>query len=635
MTKERAGGSLKTAIYATCSILVLVCVFSMLVVRWNQTNMFRSFELSEQSERTSTAIREIDRDVQELKARSEKHLQTGAESEFDASQTLQKSLLAKIDDVKSQDDTGDIHETLELMKTSLKTFQDQLEQASKQRKLRTELVQRSLPESDRNFNLLFDELQRVLTSENKKVPNQLVDGVQAYLRARQSLQQYFINPRSSDFDDAIDSLGRARRLFAQLDLKTDTPEGQSVDVSTMLSSIDEELASFADRGSLAFQATRSYLFYANVVMAGEISEFTYYSNQLKKNVAFRQAENRQTQERTREQTRTISVVVSALAIGLAIILAGRLSLMILQPISSITNTFQSLSRGETVDLIPALDRDDEIGRMAQAAKVFSEKNAETRELLADSERLRQRLTEKASALQIVNEELDQFAYIASHDLKSPLRGISHLVTWVQEDCGDLLPEDSQQHLRLMHDRIDKMESLLSDVLDYSKVGRIQLQSEEVDLNELLASIITIVDVPDGFQIRAASRLPILQTLRTPLNQVLLNLIINAVKYNDKDSQGVIEVSATNEGGYYRFSVRDNGIGIDPRYHEKIFVMYQRLSSDQEGSGMGLAIVKKQITNLGGKIWVKSAAGEGATFVFTWPTEISPQQVPGMPSAQLD
>ena len=350
MTKERAGGSLKTAIYATCSILVLVCVFSMLVVRWNQTNMFRSFELSEQSERTSTAIREIDRDVQELKARSEKHLQTGAESEFDASQTLQKSLLAKIDDVKSQDDTGDIHETLELMKTSLKTFQDQLEQASKQRKLRTELVQRSLPESDRNFNLLFDELQRVLTSENKKVPNQLVDGVQAYLRARQSLQQYFINPRSSDFDDAIDSLGRARRLFAQLDLKTDTPEGQSVDVSTMLSSIDEELASFADRGSLAFQATRSYLFYANVVMAGEISEFTYYSNQLKKNVAFRQAENRQTQERTREQTRTISVVVSALAIGLAIILAGRLSLMILQPISSITNTFQSLSRGETVDL---------------------------------------------------------------------------------------------------------------------------------------------------------------------------------------------------------------------------------------------------------------------------------------------
>ena len=273
--------------------------------------------------------------------------------------------------------------------------------------------------------------------------------------------------------------------------------------------------------------------------------------------------------------------------------------------------------------------------MAQAAKVFSEKNAETRELLADSERLRQRLTEKASALQIVNEELDQFAYIASHDLKSPLRGISHLVTWVQEDCGDLLPEDSQQHLRLMHDRIDKMESLLSDVLDYSKVGRIQLQSEEVDLNELLASIITIVDVPDGFQIRAASRLPILQTLRTPLNQVLLNLIINAVKYNDKDSQGVIEVSATNEGGYYRFSVRDNGIGIDPRYHEKIFVMYQRLSSDQEGSGMGLAIVKKQITNLGGKIWVKSAAGEGATFVFTWPTEISPQQVPGMPSAQLD
>lgn len=635
MTKKRVGGSLKTAIYATCSILVLVCVISMLVVRWNQSNLFRSFDLTEQSERTSTAIREIDRDVQELKARSEKYLQTGAESQLDAAQTIQQSLLGKIDDVKSKDDTGDIHETLDLMKTSLITFQDQLEQASKQRKLRTELVQRDLPESDRSFNLLFDELQRVLTSENKMVPNELVDGVQAYLRARQSLQQYFINPKSSDFDDAVESLGNACGLFAQLDVKTDESESQSADVSKMLLSIDEELGSFADRGSLAFQATRSYLFYANVVMAGEISEFTYYSNLLKENVAIRQAETRQAREATRERTRAISVLVSVFAIGLAVILAGRLSLMILQPISSITDTFQALGRGETVDQVPALERNDEIGRMAKAAKVFSEKNAETRELLADSERLRQSLTEKASALQVVNEELDQFAYVASHDLKSPLRGISHLVTWIQEDCADLLPEDSQKHLRLMHERIGKMESLLSDLLDYSKVGRIQQESEEVDINNLLTSIITIVDVPDGFQIRAVGQLPVIHTLRTPLNQVLLNLIINAVKYNDKDSQGWIEVSATNEGDHYRFSVRDNGVGIAPRYHEKIFEMYQRLSSDKEGSGMGLAIVKKQITNLGGEIWVESNEGEGATFLFTWPTEISPQRMPGMPSPKIN
>lgn len=634
MTKERPSGSLKTAIYATCSILVFVCVVSMLLVRWNQSNLFHNFELSERSEQTSTAIREIDRDVQELKARSEKYLQTGAESQLDAAQTIQRSLLSKIEHVQSEDDTQDIRETLDLMKASLETFRKQLEQASEQRELRTELVQRNLPEGDRKFNVLFDQLQGALGGEDDSVPNQLVDGLQAYLHAEQSLQQYFINPKSSDFDEAVESIAKARRLFAQIDVLSD-PSNNALDgVSETLTAIDEELENFVDRGSLAFQATRSYLFYANVVMAGEISEFTYYSNQLKKNVAIRQAENRRSRQTTRDKNRAISVVVSALAIGLAIVLAGRLSLMILQPISSITDTFQSLSRGETVDYIPALDRDDEIGRMAKAAKVFGEKNAETRELLAESERLRQRLIEKASALLVVNEELDQFAYIASHDLKSPLRGISHLVAWVQEDCAALLPEDSQKHLGLMLDRVGKMESLLGDLLDYSKVGRIEQESERVDVNGLLESIIAIVDAPKGFQIRAAGQLPVLHTLRTPLNQVLLNLIINAVKYNGKESQGLIEVSATNQGDHYRFAVRDNGIGIAPRYHEKIFVMYQRLSPDSEGSGMGLAIVRKQIANLGGEIWVESQEGEGATFFFTWPMKISVPPMPGMPSPKI-
>lgn len=629
MPFERVGYSLRKQIYATCCILVGVCVLSTLVSWLNQGRLYENFAVYEASEQTSSSVREIDRDVQELKAHSEKYLQTGAVSQLDASQTIQESLITQIDEVIDHNETGEIPNTLKRMRESLMTFQKQLGQAAKQRALATELVQHNLPQRDANFHRLVNELQVELANQTEPesdflVGDLVVDGVQAYLKGRQSLQQYFINPQSSDFDAAVRSVAEARDLFEQI-----VKRARSLEVRGIQERLDAELAEFLNRGSLAFQATRSYMFYSNVVMAGEISEFTYLSDRLKTSVESRRDENRKERENARKKSQTISLMISVAAITLAIALAARLSMMIISPIASITQTFQGLSRGETIEEIPALHRNDEIGRMAQAAKVFSDKNEQTRLLLADSERLRGELAKKACDLEVVNEELDNFAYVASHDLKSPLRGIAHLATWVQEDCEEVLPDDSRQHLSLMLHRVGKMEALLNDLLSYSRVGRIEQATEVVDLGNMLASIVSILDLPKGFQVLPVKRLPIVKVLRTPLQQVLMNLISNAVKYNDKGGEGRIEVDANVSDGICRFSIQDNGIGIAPEYHAKIFEMYQRVTNAQDGSGMGLAIAKKQVSNVGGKIHVESEEGEGATFVFTWPATEVPRPVPAI------
>jgi methyl-accepting chemotaxis protein len=179
--------------------------------------------------------------------------------------------------------------------------------------------------------------------------------------------------------------------------------------------LDQELLEFRRMGARAVQATRSYMFYSNVVMAGEISEFVYDSNRLKTYVEEKRVLSRKRRNQSAERSLWLALLASITAVAVAILMATRLSYMIVTPISRLTETFRRLGQGEFVDRIPAMDRYDEIGRMARAAKIFSDKNKETQELLQRSEQLSIELSKKAEALEQTNLELDNFAYVASHD----------------------------------------------------------------------------------------------------------------------------------------------------------------------------------------------------------------------------
>lgn len=233
--------------------------------------------------------------------------------------------------------------------------------------------------------------------------------------------------------------------------------------------------------------------------------------------------------------------------------------------------------------------------------------------------LEQRVRERTTELERSNRELDQFAYIASHDLKAPLRGIDHLANWITEDAGTLLPTPSLEHLAKLRGRIQRMDRLLDDLLLYSRVGRRDGAPEAVNTATLVKDIVNLL-APAGFTVTVADDLPTLMTPRAPLEIVLRNIIDNAFKHHQRPQEGNVQISALAQGDFVEFCIKDNGPGIDAKFHERIFGVFQTLQPrDQvEGSGMGLALVKKTVEHRGGQVRVESMLGQGATFWFTWP-----------------
>jgi len=222
-------------------------------------------------------------------------------------------------------------------------------------------------------------------------------------------------------------------------------------------------------------------------------------------------------------------------------------------------------------------------------------------------------------LQRSNQELNDFAYVVSHDLKAPLRGISSLASWIFEDYEDKLDEEGKDNLVLLQKRTARMQSLIEGILEYSRIGRIKEEDEEVDLNLLLSEIVDILDPPKSIKIEVQEGLPKLKAEKTRIEQLFQNLISNSIKYIDK-KEGIISIGAISVDNSWQFCVSDNGPGIDEKYFEKIFQLFQTLQSQDsfESTGVGLALVKKIVKMYGGKIWVKSEIGEGSEFYFTFP-----------------
>ena len=243
----------------------------------------------------------------------------------------------------------------------------------------------------------------------------------------------------------------------------------------------------------------------------------------------------------------------------------------------------------------------------------------------------QRLAQATKALADRNRELDQFAYVTSHDLKAPLRGIANLAQWIEEDLGELASGDIRQQLDLLRGRVHRMEALIDGILQFSRIGRAKETIERVDLRELLDDTVDLLSPPPAFTIDTGDTgpdvgvaLPVLTTERTRLQQVFANLIGNALKHHNRvDGRIAVRAHETEDPQFYEFTVADDGPGIAPQYHERIFGIFQTLRPrDQvEGSGLGLALVKKIVEQYGGRIWLESAEGQGTTFHFTWPKEI--------------
>jgi signal transduction histidine kinase len=297
-----------------------------------------------------------------------------------------------------------------------------------------------------------------------------------------------------------------------------------------------------------------------------------------------------------------------------------------KPISELLTGIQRISSGDLHHKV-AVKSQDEIGQLADSFNSMTEDLKDLmqrdRELAAEAvtanfERKRAEELEKAyNELERANTELNDFAYIVSHDLKAPLRGIKTLASWMSTDYAEKFDDAGREQMSLLLNRVDRMHNLIDGILQYSRVGRVKAEKVKVDLSELVPDIIDMIAAPEHISVSIEDEMPVVEFERTRIAQVFQNLLSNAVKYMDKP-QGVIRIGCVAEDGFWKFSIADNGPGIEEKYFEKIFRIFQTLAprDEFESTGVGLSLVKKIVETYGGRIWVESKPGEGSTFLFT-------------------
>jgi ligand-binding sensor domain-containing protein/signal transduction histidine kinase len=255
----------------------------------------------------------------------------------------------------------------------------------------------------------------------------------------------------------------------------------------------------------------------------------------------------------------------------------------------------------------------------QLEKQVQERTQSLAQMTLEERKARQEASDANKELERKNRELEQFAYVASHDMQEPLRTISSFVDMLNAQYKDRFDEKAQKYMTYIVQASDRMKVLINDLLEYSRIGR-KREAAEVDLNQIVNAVLQDLNkaITDAGAVIEVEELPLITAYPTEIKQLFQNLIINAIKFRKKDSSPKITVAAKRKDGVWKFMVRDNGIGIDPQHADRIFVIFQRLHTrnEYEGSGIGLSHCKKIAELHKGRIWVESTPGEGSTFFFT-------------------
>ncbi len=242
--------------------------------------------------------------------------------------------------------------------------------------------------------------------------------------------------------------------------------------------------------------------------------------------------------------------------------------------------------------------------------------------ITEQKRIEELMQRQARELARSNADLEQFASVASHDLRAPLRAVANLTEWIEEGMPQQHSEEVRQYLTRLRQTVRGMEKLTSDILEYSRAGRTPDQITKVDISELLRELSSLLSLPKAFTLSWEPGMPVFETAKAPLEQVFRNLVGNAFRHHNRQN-GSIMVAVRDLHDFYEFSVTDDGPGIPTESQEDIFAMFFKLRSGAQGdgNGMGLALVKRIVESHGGRVWVESTIGSGSTFHFTWPKRI--------------
>jgi signal transduction histidine kinase len=431
----------------------------------------------------------------------------------------------------------------------------------------------------------------------------MVSGLRGYLL---SGEQYFIQSYDSAAQENV-------QILKELDEIIPDTSVQKKALDQLIKLNDQWMLDFADplinakkMSDLSDSSLQVYtnLYREKVVMGTEkninrrlrqrFRDFTNYEYQLRDM-------RRQILMNSIRQTRMISFYLTTFSIVLGLLISFFLAYRISTRIMAMVRMSNSIASGN-YEVYTADKGKDELSQLANSLNHMAGV-----------------LSENIRLLQRKNEELDQFAHIVSHDLKAPLRGIDNVITWIEEDHSTELPPKISEYIQLIKGRLLRAENMIKGILLYARVGRENPEREYINLNVLLQDITGNLVIRPGLNLEIQKNLPDIYSERIPLQQVLSNLISNAIKYHDKPD-GYIKICVKNASDHYEFLVEDNGPGISKSYHDKIYAIFQTLQERDsfESTGVGLAIVKKILDDRKQKITLTSEPGKGSTFSFTWP-----------------
>lgn len=316
----------------------------------------------------------------------------------------------------------------------------------------------------------------------------------------------------------------------------------------------------------------------------------------------------------RQLTRISTWFLATLITAILIIFFFAFNSLVNKPLNIVSQALHLKGKNERLKLMSLKSEFKQIGAMIETYFEQTEKLETEIEVRKKAEAQKEKLI---AELDNANRELKDFAYIVSHDLKAPLRAIGSISQWIYADYADKIDDDGKMQLDLLLNRVNRMQALIEGVLSYSRVTRVKEENELMDLNKVVHEAIEMIAPPEKFKITVDKNLPVVSFGPTRILQIFENLLSNAVKYNDKEV-GEIHIRCQDLGNEWELSVSDNGPGIEEKYYDKIFQIFQTLKArdEYESTGIGLTIIKKIIESNGGRITVKSVPGEGITFNFT-------------------
>lgn len=594
---------IRTRIYAAFAALGLLILVAGAIGQAGLLDARRNSHRSQVVNQRLVSVLELDRAVVDLQRSVQVFSYTGHASVASTARTKLESLETHIKHVGELLDSQAEVDLLDRIREHLASYDATFERAVAERQTRYALVHDALPALDQRLTAALAASPRHthLTTEQHRA---LSD---ALAFARAGIYKYLNDP-----DYELVERARARLLKAADLVRASSP--------TM--AID--LASYAATASAIVHSTRGYLYLVGVVMAATANELVYVSDLLKDSAI---AEAHAILDGIDESAR--SAFLRAVVGGLIVLLVGMVAVVILAssistPIQEITETFERLGRGEHVGEIPGRDRTDEIGVMATAASAFRSANERTATLLDAQRELTAELETSQAELQRSNEELEQFVYTVSHDLKSPIVTSLGFIGMMRSLADRGQAETALAKLPVLERANRRMSQLTTDLLELSRVGRVDNESTNVETSLVVAEVLetldkSIRDVDAEIDVQAG--LPMVWSNTSRLMQVLENLIGNALKYGAQpgESPRISIGGKVADDGSTVLYVHDEGPGIDPEYHDRVFGLFQRLDNKRQGTGVGLSIVARVMKSHGGHVTIDSdGRGHGCTFKLEFP-----------------